>query len=199
MWGMMPLNTGTRKVMSTQFGLKEKAVYAKCEWLAIRTDEPRRCAQMLPASKSFHCKYLFLFHLTRNNWLDSRKFVCQFLCYTTKSGQMVLIVPHRFSCIVMINQPGLSCHVDRGFHCGDFPAPTLSLLISKWIFFTLPGWHMETVGAWNRVIQISSLPHPCCGAAFAAPQIEQSHRQQSKHGSALLAPESWWFLLAAQA
>lgn len=69
MWGMRPLNTGTGKVISTQFGLKEKAVCAKCEWLAIRTDEP----QVLPASKSFRCKYLF--HLTKNNWLDSRKFV----------------------------------------------------------------------------------------------------------------------------
>lgn len=119
----------------------------------------------------------------KNNWLDSRKFVCHFLCSTTKAEQIILTVPHRFACTlpILINQPGLSCHLDWGFHCGDFPAPALSLLISKWMLRTLPGWHMETVGAWNRVIQISSLPHPCCGAAFAIPQIEQSHRQQSKH------------------
>lgn len=124
---------------------------------------------------------LFLFRLTEYNGVGSRKCVCWFLHYIMKSGQIILIVPQRFCCLppMMTSQSDTSCCVHQGFTAEIFPASSQSLLISKSMPLTLPGRHREAVGAWNRLIQISPLPHSCCGAMFI-PHIKRSYRQQSK-------------------
>lgn len=155
---------------------------------------------MLPASKPFHCKYLF--HLTKKQLTGFQKICVSFSVFHHKSRadnpnsppQICLHSPHFDQSAWALMSSGLGISLWRFSSTSPVPSD-LQMDASHSPRLTHgDSWCLEQ----SNPDLLTPTPLLWCCLCHPSDRAEPQAAEQT-HRSALLAPESWWFLLAAQA